>query len=147
MKHCSKCDRDKPLAEFGFKNKAKGLYTAWCKECNRTYQREHYINNKQEYADKARAWELKMGGKRMIKYGLTQEQFDGMVARYDGLCWSCKSKPATVVDHDHNCCPTETTCGKCTRGILCGQCNRGIGLLGDNLAGVTAAAEYLKNLP
>lgn len=27
------------------------------------------------------------------------------------------------VDHDHTCCPTTPTCGKCTRGVLCFNCN------------------------
>jgi hypothetical protein len=31
------------------------------------------------------------------------------------------------VDHDHKCCPTEVTCGKCVRGIVCNRCNQTVG--------------------
>jgi len=32
------------------------------------------------------------------------------------------------------------------RGHLCGSCNRGLGMLGDNLAGVQLALDYLKRV-
>jgi len=58
----------------------------------------------------------------------------------NGLCAICK-KPCDTndvlsVDHCH-----ET--GK-IRGLLCNKCNIGIGMLGDSVAGVQAALDYLK---
>lgn len=29
----------------------------------------------------------------------------------------------TAIDHDHACCDSRTSCGKCVRGITCGWCN------------------------
>ena len=34
---------------------------------------------------------------------------------------------APTIDHDHRCCNTERSCGKCIRGILCVRCNTLIG--------------------
>ncbi len=53
MKHCKRCNETKNNTEFGFKNKEKGWLQAYCRLCNKTYQKEHYDNNKQDYIDKA----------------------------------------------------------------------------------------------
>jgi len=72
-----------------------------------------------------------------LSYKLTVEDFEKMVEQQGGLC--CCGKPLVVengktpcVDHDHACCPTNKTCGKCLRGILCMRCNMVLGLLEDN---------------
>lgn len=79
-----------------------------------------------------------------VRHRLTQERYEEMLAKHDGLCWSCQKKPATRVDHDHACCPGNYSCGACVRGLLCQSCNAGIGLLGDDLASVSKAVVYLK---
>lgn len=54
-----------------------------------------------------------------------------------GVCACCFQKPrAFVLDHIHG-----TTH---FRGYLCNSCNTGIGKLGDNVAGLERAIEYLK---
>lgn len=113
--------------------------------------------------DKAskRAWDLKNPGRsvaaskawqarnpkrvsanhRLWNYGLTQEGFDALVAQQRGLCPVC-TKPLgrkLCVDHDH--------VTNVVRGIIHQGCNVGIGLLGDTLAGVTRAVEYLRRTP
>lgn len=67
---------------------------------------------------------------------MTLEAFTGLKAAQGGQCAinGCSSEAAHV-DHDH-------VTGN-VRGILCFRCNIGIGHLGDDLAGVQAAAEYL----
>lgn len=77
-------------------------------------------------------------------YGLTLEQYDAMSEAQEHVCAVC-GQPETMkkhgrllplaVDHDHST-------GK-IRGLLCHICNRGLGLLGDNLRIVIAAADYL----
>jgi len=49
MKKCSKCKELKPFEDFN-KNKSKkdGLNT-YCKDCNKSYNKKHYIDNKESY--------------------------------------------------------------------------------------------------
>lgn len=85
-------------------------------------------------------------------YGLTLDQYDALVASQNGRCAICGSgDPKStrnirwVIDHDHNCCPSQTkTCGKCIRGLLCTQCNLGLGQFEDSPDLLTAAAAYLR---
>ncbi len=68
------------------------------------------------------------------KYKITLEDYDRMLEEQGGGCAVCGSldsggKGRFHVDHDHSCCPTEKTCGKCVRGLLCSQCNVRLGVL------------------
>ena len=58
-------------------------------------------------------------------------------------CTKCSEQKN--VDHDHDCCPGQSSCGKCIRGLLCLTCNRALGLLKDDPMRVRAAADYLEN--
>lgn len=71
------------------------------------------------------------------RYGLSRQKFDEMVRAQFGRCAICgKTDPRLVVDHDH-----ET--GR-VRGLLCVNCNQGIGQLGDDIARLQLAIEYLR---
>lgn len=88
------------------------------------------------------------------KYGLTTEQYDGMLAEQGGVCAICKQPEtrtapsgevvALCVDHDHKCCPGKMTCGACLRGLLCQRCNVGIGALAEDIGRLEAAAHYIR---
>ena len=52
-----------------------------------------------------------------------------------GQCYLCGdqlSREATVVDHDHDCCPPKKSCAFCRRGLACHLCNTSIGLQHDD---------------
>ena len=74
-------------------------------------------------------------------YGLTLEQYDGMLDKQDSLCALCGEKETNpkktnlCIDHDH-----ET--GR-VRALLCDRCSRGIGAFGDNLDLLHKAVTYL----
>jgi hypothetical protein len=58
----------------------------------------------------------------------------------------------TATDHDHTCCPTPPTCGRCTRGVVTGWVNRDlIGRLeqmpGGGLATAQRLVDYFQNPP
>lgn len=44
-------------------------------------------------------------------------------------CAACGSVEKLKVDHSHQCCPSEKSCGECVRGWLCHSCNTAEGLL------------------
>lgn len=46
MKRCCKCKEEKELDQFSNK---KGKKQPVCKECNKAYQKAHYISNKSDY--------------------------------------------------------------------------------------------------
>lgn len=82
-------------------------------------------------------------------YGLSLEEYNDMLLRCDSRCEICKSpnmenKKRLSVDHDHRCCPGNTSCGKCVRGLLCQRCNATIGMAGDSIEGLFSAIRYIE---
>lgn len=80
--------------------------------------------------------------------GLTPDEYDRMFEAQDGKCAVClrpaaESSKGLHVDHDHSCCATLPTCGKCNRGLLCLTCNMGIGHLREGQL-LEAAIAYLE---
>ena len=53
MKTCHKCKAEKPLEEFPSNKTKKDGRSETCLGCKREYNRQHYLNNKQYYVDKA----------------------------------------------------------------------------------------------
>jgi hypothetical protein len=73
------------------------------------------------------------------KYGLTQEDFDGMVEDQGGACALCGQVPVDLlcVDHDHKT-------GE-VRKLLCRKHNMALGLFADDPDLLEAAARYVRN--
>jgi hypothetical protein len=68
------------------------------------------------------------------RYGITESDYDAMLAAQGGVCWICKEPPSRIrlaVDHDHDCCPGGKSCGECVRGLLCTPCNTLLGRVKD----------------
>jgi Recombination endonuclease VII len=88
------------------------------------------------------------------QYGITEAEYNGMLALQGGVCAICKcSETLTIcdvlvslaVDHDHRCCPeNKHSCGKCIRGLLCSNCNTALAKLKDNPGLARAMADYLE---
>lgn len=121
MKTCSICKREKQTSEFNKKSASPDGLMASCRECN-----------KAKYQGDRRGMHLQQ------RYGLTQAQYDMMLARQEGACATCgKAKAYKLhVDHCH-------TTGK-VRGLLCAACNRAIGLLRDDPKTVSRMLDYLR---
>ena len=85
------------------------------------------------------AWHLR------DRYGMSLETYSAMMEAQGGLCAICgKAETARrhqrlSVDHDHTCCPSGKTCGRCVRGLLCHHCNATLG----HLERVTSVEEWV----
>lgn len=153
-KKCKKCERLLPVDEF--KRGSNGYRKLTCRECiNSRYRlkrqqgkcseeikaraRAYYHRNKDEIKKKLRWHRL------MIKYGITKEQYQAMLAAIGGKCPICSvkleepcdsRKDAGVVDHCHKT--------GSVRGILCARCNTAIGLIDEDVSRLEPMKKYLE---
>lgn len=98
----------------------------WCRECSRANGRVQRLKN----------------------YNMTHADFDNMLAAQDGVCKICRSDFKSTrdqnIDHDHNCCAYDGSCGECVRGILCGECNRGLARFRESADLLERAMHYVR---
>jgi hypothetical protein len=123
---CPGCGEDDPK-KFG-NDKARGCkLRKFCRAC---WIKKYYDPEKhKEY-------------KRKFKYGITNEQYEQLLASQHGLCAVCGKPPngtdqhkILVVDHDH-----ETNQ---VRGLIHGRCNTLLGDCGEDTAVLVGAIAYL----
>lgn len=108
----------------------------------------NYIQTPDFYQSKAKTWRdanrdrhnaAMSAGQLRRKFGITQQQYDAILADQDGLCAICHLACVTgrklAVDHCHST-------GK-IRGLLCHNCNIGIGKLKEELSILDRAKTYI----
>jgi hypothetical protein len=116
----------KAHVEFGRNRSQKDELTDYCKPCHSQAMRENRIKNH----GSTRNYHLKR------RYGITEDDFERMLAQQGGLCAVCEAVPGTFVDHCH-------ASGQ-VRGVLCFNCNNGLGHFEDGMAVLERAALYLE---
>ena len=128
-KKCPQCNKTKSVEAFPKNVTTSDGYGAYCKPCHNLTSRE---NRRINHGN--RGYHLKR------RYGITQEDFDRLVAGQEGKCAICQTLPSGIkpwhVDHNH-------ATGK-IRGVLCHHCNTGLGNLKDNVAVLKRAIAYLE---
>lgn len=62
-------------------------------------------------------------------------------------CMICGGRKQLAIDHDHDCCAKQTTCGQCIRGMLCVNCNHALGHMKDDVSRLKKAIAYLERFP
>lgn len=106
-------------------------YRAANPERDREYHRTYRAANRDRIRERAHTYreanpERLRANNRTTRHGITREQRDALYLAQGGLCAGC-SEPFLdddlEVDHDHECCPGERSCGRCIRGLLCHGCN------------------------
>jgi len=89
---CSTCRKDLNTDHFSYKNKKKGILKKICKDCHSDYRRQHYLNNKEKYIEKARKWNRKQG--KIIK-----EYLYKILSQSE--CIDCGENDILVLEFDH----------------------------------------------
>jgi hypothetical protein len=97
-KECTKCHEMKLHSEFRKRSKDSDKLQSSCRKC------ESIATKKS-------------------KYGLSDNQVQELQST-EGTCFLCRRLKPLVVDHDHECCSGERTCGDCVRATICYGCNR-----------------------
>lgn len=144
-KRCGKCQQDKPVSEFYTRKRngvAKGLLYR-CKACTKKAAFAWQRKNQEELNRRRRNRRWKEN------WGLTAEDYDGMLARQGGRCAICrrtatelwieagrKGSTQLFVDHSH--------ATGLVRGLLCFRCNRALGLLRDDPDYLERGRRYLR---
>jgi hypothetical protein len=137
-KPCRKCGETKPREAYTARN-------AHCKACRVKANAERWSADPERQA--LIGWRSKI--KRL--YGLTEADYNAMLAAQGDACAICRSTVSWsknykhkkngssrfMVDHCH-------ATGK-VRGLLCTRCNRALGLLSDNAEHCLRASEYLRS--
>lgn len=77
------------------------------------------------------------------------DDYNALLEFQDHGCAICGALIGAVgrklsVDHDHNCCEGQFSCGKCIRGLLCQNCNSGLGQFHDDVGLLARAISYLE---
>lgn len=92
MKICTKCKTPKELSEFNFKIKAKNTYSSHCRECSKSYVKNHYLNNRTYYLAKAKKRNLKIRSeiRKIVWDYLTRHS-----------CVDCGENNPIVLEFDH----------------------------------------------
>lgn len=142
MKECNRCKAELPLDNF--QERAPGYLYRQCRKCRLEVRHERYKNypdSKIKDLERSKLWYEKnkdvVAKKRKerrdpkrdkwyrLKYNfkLDRKEYEKILEDQGGVCAICTLDKRLYVDHDHNCCPTEFTCGKCVRGLICQKCN------------------------
>lgn len=81
------------------------------------------------------------------QYGLTIDDRTRILTEQNNKCGICgileTNENFLHIDHDHRCCPSNTSCGKCIRGLLCSKCNRTLGMINDDVNIASSLSKYV----
>lgn len=144
MKTCVMCLKEKPAEDFAKSSVNKSGLQSYCRPCVTEYARIRRASGKGKKST------IEQNRRAFLKYtyGITLERFGEMVEEQDSKCKVC-SEPLALdmprqvhIDHDHNCCATQKTCGNCIRGLLCRRCNLLVGVVESNLGLLAVIMDY-----
>lgn len=135
-KKCMTCREWKSVDEFGKRADRGDAPLSYCKECNR--------GNVQTWAQSRKGQESRLRS----TFNVSLAWYEAKLEEQGFACALCRRPTSELrnilgVDHDHTCCPTARSCGKCVRGLLCFDCNVALGKFRDDIDLLRRAIAYL----
>jgi Recombination endonuclease VII len=143
------CENSLCSIEFETSKAAKRFCS---RRCKRLQGQRRWNNAHRESLKLAtKRWFRSPAGKayrREWAYAMSTDDFEKRLSEQANKCALChedfSERDGLCIDHDHACCPTTPTCGKCTRGLIHSSCNRFLGSVKDSLGKIRLAAAYLE---
>lgn len=127
----------KPCKDCGTTVEYKPRRTTLCNPCKATRHREYCKRTNYHRSRYEKVAPAERERHLVRKYGVTQADYERMLAEQSGCCAICKKSQSRSLDVDH-CHKTGRV-----RGLLCTNCNRLVGHAGDSPEILRAAADYL----
>lgn len=118
------CDKPKYAKDMCKRHYERVLRHGTLETKNTRYDKDKTYINSEGYEVRA---ELIRKSHLKIKYDMTIEEYEDRAASGCECCGEKDYHGTMHVDHDHSCCDSDITCGKCVRGIVCASCNASIG--------------------
>ncbi len=126
-RRCPDCKEVRDLQAFPRSKSGKKGRGAYCRPCHSV----HSQATTTRLHGSTRQYHLKR------RYGMTEADFDRVLAEQGGVCAICGAADPRHVDHDHR--------SGGVRGILCFTCNGGLGLFRDSELYLSRAIGYLRD--
>lgn len=83
-----------------------------------------------------------------IAYRMSVHEDDLQKIHEDFRCATCFEEGGVPnLDHDHECCPENGSCGECVRGAVCSSCNQLIARIERDIDTAKRIIDYLKDPP
>lgn len=124
---------------------------SWCNVCKQVLPSSKFSRTSVRGGACRKCTSVKGHERRVqTQYNLTPEQYQALLDSQGGKCAICRggSTKRLAVDHDHKCCKSEFSCGKCVRGLLCMNCNgRLLSSVRDSVETLQRAIAYLQDPP
>lgn len=88
--------------------------------------REKLLSKRRSPEGREKSWMSKLKS----TFNVTEEWYFNKLKEQNYGCAICGDKESGIprskhlfIDHDHSCCSSSKSCGKCVRGLLCNLCN------------------------
>lgn len=92
IRRCGLCAREKPIEDFAWRRKDKGLFDNYCRPCRALYKQRHYEANKDRYIANAKARTQRVLEERM-RYVIEYLR--------NHPCVDCGEDDVLVLEFDH----------------------------------------------
>jgi hypothetical protein len=120
-----------------------------CAKCGRNRAEKFYVSPRGRVCStcrKRRTQHASRDVRLQEAYGITQQDYDAILAIQDGVCAICQGRRRgnLDVDHDHALEKLGVPPRDCVRGLLCRRCNRRLlPAATDKVANLYRAIDYL----